>query len=148
MYQKNHPRAPKAPPAPRAQSASHFAQYRRPAGVVPGQFFLPTYRGLNSAQWFAVANQLREQGRYPESVNAMNVALQLQRAAGAQRAAPPRQVARPAGDFGGVRHCSAPGCIAILNAVNMPFTCHYCGQQFCTDHRLPEKHRCAGLTRL
>lgn len=27
----------------------------------------------------------------------------------------------------------------------LPFTCRYCGAQFCTDHRLPENHECQGL---
>lgn len=24
----------------------------------------------------------------------------------------------------------------------MPFTCSYCGQKVCEDHRLPENHKC------
>jgi membrane associated rhomboid family serine protease len=27
----------------------------------------------------------------------------------------------------------------------MAFTCHYCGEKFCSEHRLPEKHDCDGL---
>lgn len=27
----------------------------------------------------------------------------------------------------------------------MPFTCSYCGQTFCSEHRLPEKHQCPAL---
>jgi membrane associated rhomboid family serine protease len=27
----------------------------------------------------------------------------------------------------------------------MSFTCHYCGEKFCSDHRLPENHDCEGL---
>ncbi|MEE8167676.1 MAG: AN1-type zinc finger protein [Candidatus Hydrothermarchaeales archaeon] len=27
----------------------------------------------------------------------------------------------------------------------MPFTCKFCGSQFCADHRLPENHTCIGL---
>jgi len=29
----------------------------------------------------------------------------------------------------------------------MPFTCRYCGQQFCGEHRLPENHFCSKLQR-
>jgi len=27
----------------------------------------------------------------------------------------------------------------------MSFTCHYCGEKFCSEHRLPENHECDGL---
>ena len=27
----------------------------------------------------------------------------------------------------------------------MSFTCHYCGEKFCSEHRLPENHDCQGL---
>lgn len=27
---------------------------------------------------------------------------------------------------------------------NLPFTCTYCGNVHCSDHRLPEKHECSG----
>jgi len=27
----------------------------------------------------------------------------------------------------------------------MPFKCQYCGEYFCAEHRLPEKHECPGL---
>ena len=30
----------------------------------------------------------------------------------------------------------------------MPFTCTYCGQTFCSEHRLPEKHQCPALPQL
>lgn len=30
----------------------------------------------------------------------------------------------------------------------LPYTCSYCGEVFCVEHRLPEKHGCAGLSRL
>ncbi|MCK5698259.1 MAG: hypothetical protein KAH93_00275 [Candidatus Aenigmarchaeota archaeon] len=26
-----------------------------------------------------------------------------------------------------------------------PFTCKFCGNDYCSDHRLPENHKCAGL---
>lgn len=29
----------------------------------------------------------------------------------------------------------------------MPFTCKFCGERFCADHRLPENHGCIGLQR-
>jgi len=28
---------------------------------------------------------------------------------------------------------------------SMSFTCRYCGEKFCSKHRLPEKHDCEGL---
>jgi len=30
----------------------------------------------------------------------------------------------------------------------MPFTCKFCGDSFCAEHRLPEKHHCPGLAGL
>lgn len=27
----------------------------------------------------------------------------------------------------------------------MPFTCKFCGERFCAEHRLPENHGCVGL---
>ena len=27
----------------------------------------------------------------------------------------------------------------------LPFTCAYCGEHFCAEHRLPEKHNCLGI---
>lgn len=27
----------------------------------------------------------------------------------------------------------------------MPFTCKFCGERFCREHRLPENHGCIGL---
>lgn len=29
----------------------------------------------------------------------------------------------------------------------MPFTCKFCGNKYCADHRLPENHECLGLER-
>lgn len=29
----------------------------------------------------------------------------------------------------------------------MPYTCKFCGELFCGDHRLPENHECSGLKR-
>ena len=31
--------------------------------------------------------------------------------------------------------------------VALPFKCKYCGEYFCVEHHLPEKHNCPGLTR-
>lgn len=28
---------------------------------------------------------------------------------------------------------------------SMPFRCKFCGEQFCSNHRLPENHNCHGL---
>lgn len=30
----------------------------------------------------------------------------------------------------------------------MPYTCNHCGESLCSEHRLPEAHRCAGLRRV
>jgi Zn-dependent protease len=30
-------------------------------------------------------------------------------------------------------------------SVNLPFICSYCGKAYCTQHRLPETHRCTGI---
>jgi len=30
---------------------------------------------------------------------------------------------------------------------NMPFSCKFCGNKFCSEHRLPENHQCEGLVR-
>ncbi len=30
-------------------------------------------------------------------------------------------------------------------AESLPFTCKFCGEKFCSDHRLPENHQCPGL---
>lgn len=38
------------------------------------------------------------------------------------------------------RRCSHCGSME-----EMPFTCRYCGQPHCAEHRLPENHACAGL---
>lgn len=36
-------------------------------------------------------------------------------------------------------------CDLCKRIVELPFTCNYCGQHFCSDHRLPEQHLCPGL---
>ncbi len=45
------------------------------------------------------------------------------------------------GDKNGVTKCSKCG-----KEVYMPFVCNYCGQAFCTDHRLPENHGCKNIS--
>jgi predicted nucleic acid binding AN1-type Zn finger protein len=30
----------------------------------------------------------------------------------------------------------------------MPFHCNYCKDPFCSEHRLPEEHRCVKLTQI
>jgi len=30
----------------------------------------------------------------------------------------------------------------------MPFNCNYCKDPFCSEHRLPEEHRCVKLTQI
>lgn len=39
-----------------------------------------------------------------------------------------------------VKRCAVDG-----KEVLMPFRCSYCGEYFCAEHRLPEKHGCPGL---
>ena len=36
-------------------------------------------------------------------------------------------------------------CQLCKKKVEMPFTCSYCGQTFCSEHRLPENHQCPAL---
>jgi hypothetical protein len=31
---------------------------------------------------------------------------------------------------------------------DLPFTCKYCGEKYCTKHRLPEHHKCLGLAKI
>ncbi len=33
-------------------------------------------------------------------------------------------------------------CTACGKQLDLPFTCAYCGEQFCAEHRLPESHNC------
>lgn len=43
-------------------------------------------------------------------------------------------------DIGSYGICSKCG-----QKVYLPFRCHYCGNYFCEDHRLPPKHDCRGI---
>ncbi|MFX1450833.1 MAG: AN1-type zinc finger domain-containing protein [Promethearchaeota archaeon] len=36
-------------------------------------------------------------------------------------------------------------CSKCKKELYMPFSCKYCGKQFCSEHRLPEKHNCERL---
>jgi len=36
-------------------------------------------------------------------------------------------------------------CAVCGKEILMPFKCSYCGEYFCAEHRLPEKHNCPGL---
>ncbi|RLG03377.1 MAG: hypothetical protein DRN61_04920 [Thaumarchaeota archaeon] len=45
-------------------------------------------------------------------------------------------------DYGGSRMAR---CAVCGKEVLMPFRCVYCGEYFCAEHRLPEKHNCPGL---
>lgn len=40
-----------------------------------------------------------------------------------------------------------PKCSYCGNEMYMPFTCKYCKKQFCSEHRLPEKHKCKELSK-
>jgi len=37
-------------------------------------------------------------------------------------------------------------CAYCGNETDLPFECNYCKDQFCSEHRLPEEHRCVKLT--
>lgn len=39
-------------------------------------------------------------------------------------------------------------CQLCKKEVDMPFTCSYCNQTFCSDHRLPEEHQCPALPQI
>ena len=36
-------------------------------------------------------------------------------------------------------------CMVCGENQEMPYTCSYCRETLCSDHRLPKAHRCAGL---
>ncbi len=38
-----------------------------------------------------------------------------------------------------------PQCSECGESTSMPFSCKFCGESFCSQHRLPEKHDCEGL---
>ncbi len=37
-------------------------------------------------------------------------------------------------------------CAYCGEPTDMPFECNYCKDPFCSEHRLPEEHRCVKLT--
>ena len=37
-------------------------------------------------------------------------------------------------------------CAYCGDMTDMPFECSYCSDPFCSEHRLPEDHRCVKLT--
>jgi hypothetical protein len=37
------------------------------------------------------------------------------------------------------------GCSKCGKEETLPFTCKFCREEFCTEHRLPEDHDCVGL---
>lgn len=37
-------------------------------------------------------------------------------------------------------------CAYCGDMTDMPFNCNYCKDPFCSEHRLPEEHRCVKLT--
>jgi len=39
-------------------------------------------------------------------------------------------------------------CAYCGDMTDMPFECNYCKDPFCSEHRLPEDHRCVKLTQL
>jgi len=39
-------------------------------------------------------------------------------------------------------------CAYCGDMTDMPFECNYCKDPFCSEHRLPEEHRCVKLTQL
>ncbi|TBR11970.1 MAG: nucleotide-binding protein [Candidatus Nitrosotenuis sp.] len=39
-------------------------------------------------------------------------------------------------------------CAYCGNETELPFECNYCKDPFCSDHRLPEEHRCVKLSQI
>lgn len=39
-------------------------------------------------------------------------------------------------------------CAYCGDLTDMPFHCNYCKDPFCSEHRLPEEHRCVKLTQI
>ncbi|MGQ0606425.1 MAG: AN1-type zinc finger domain-containing protein [Candidatus Nitrosotenuis sp.] len=37
-------------------------------------------------------------------------------------------------------------CTYCGNKTDLPFECNYCKDEFCSEHRLPEEHRCVKLS--
>jgi len=42
----------------------------------------------------------------------------------------------------------AENCAYCGDLTDMPFHCNYCKDPFCSEHRLPEEHRCVKLTQI
>ena len=42
----------------------------------------------------------------------------------------------------------AENCAYCGDVTEMPFHCNYCKDPFCSEHRLPEEHRCVKLTQI
>jgi hypothetical protein len=41
-----------------------------------------------------------------------------------------------------------PTCSECGRKVILTYRCHYCGEQFCEEHRLPERHTCPGIEKV
>ncbi|EGG41721.1 AN1-type Zinc finger protein [Candidatus Nitrosarchaeum limnium SFB1] len=39
-------------------------------------------------------------------------------------------------------------CAYCGDMADMPFQCNYCKDPFCSEHRLPEEHRCVKLSQI
>ncbi|QLH09825.1 AN1-type zinc finger domain-containing protein [Candidatus Nitrosotenuis sp. DW1] len=39
-------------------------------------------------------------------------------------------------------------CAYCGNETELPFECNYCKDSFCSEHRLPEEHRCVKLSQI
>ncbi|WKT58438.1 AN1-type zinc finger domain-containing protein [Candidatus Nitrosotenuis chungbukensis] len=39
-------------------------------------------------------------------------------------------------------------CSYCGNETELPFECNYCKDPFCSEHRLPEEHRCVKLSQI
>lgn len=37
------------------------------------------------------------------------------------------------------------GCMVCGEEQEMPYTCNYCGETLCSEHRMPKAHMCAGM---
>ena len=42
----------------------------------------------------------------------------------------------------------AENCAYCGDLTDLPFHCSYCKDPFCSEHRLPEEHRCVKLTQI
>lgn len=46
------------------------------------------------------------------------------------------------------QNMKAEKCAYCGDLTDMPFQCNYCKDPFCSEHRLPEEHRCVKLSQI